>query len=258
MDNVDSLDLYSASRQTFERDGFLICRSRIGAEDCREAEAFVRESLNPLIGPAELEFDVGYSGAPGGIQDEGGDTPRRLLHAYGRSPIMRQLALDPQIKETIRELMNEEEVMLSQCHHNCVMTKFPRYSSSTAWHQDIRYWHYDLPELISVWIALGHEDELNGSLQVIPGSHKIDFERGDFDKDLFFRKDQKSNLARIQNRVSVELNQGDLLFFHCRLLHSAGQNMSGQVKLSPVFTFHKKSNLPIEGTRSSRLPSIAL
>ena len=148
--------------------------------------------------------------------------------------------------------------MLSQCHHNCVMTKFPTYSSSTDWHQDIRYWHYDLPELISVWIALDREDELNGALRLIPGSHKMEFERGELDKDLFFRKDKPSNQSLIEKQISVDLDPGDLLFFHCRLLHSAGPNLSSEVKLSPVFTFHKKSNLPIEGTRSSRFPSIPL
>ena len=248
----------SASIKTFQKDGFLIYRDGVSAEECRNAKAFVLESLSPLIGPAELEVDVGYSGAPRAAADEGGETPRRLLHAYGRSPILRKFALDQKVKEMICELMDESDVMLSQCHHNCVMTKYPRYSSSTGWHQDIRYWHYDLPELITVWIALDREDESNGSLQVIPGSHKIDFERGDFDKDLFFREDKEPNRSLIQRRVSVELNQGDLLFFHCRLLHSAGENLSDEVKLSPVFTFHKRSNLPIEGTRSSRFPSIGL
>ena len=258
MGKLDSSVIASASRQTFEREGFLISRGRISREDCLEAKEFVRESLSPLIGPAELEVDVGYPGAPKAMRDQGGDTPRRLLHAYARSSIMTRLAHHKDVKGMIHELMDEEEVMLSQCHHNCVMTKFPTYSSSTDWHQDIRYWHYDLPELISVWIALDREDESNGALRLIPGSHKMEFERGELDKDLFFRKDKPSNQSLIEKQVSVDLDPGDLLFFHCRLLHSAGPNLSSEVKLSPVFTFHKKSNLPIEGTRSSRFPSIVL
>ena len=138
------------------------------------------------------------------------------------------------------------------------MTKFPDHSSSSAWHQDIRYWSYDLPELVSVWFALDEENEGNGALRVIPGSHAKDLDRGDFDKDLFFREDRGSNRDLIRQKITLELNAGDLLFFHCRLLHSADRNTSGQVKLSPVFTFHTRSNQPIQGTRSSRFPSISL
>ena len=93
---------------------------------------------------------------------------------------------------------------------------------------------------------------------MIPRSHKMDFGRGDFDKDWFFREDNEANKTLFESKVSIELNRGDLLFFHCRLLHSAGQNLSDKVKISPVFTYHRGSNQPIEGTRSARFPSIAL
>ena len=86
----------------------------------------------------------------------------------------------------------------------------------------------------------------------------MDFGRGDFDKDWFFREDNEANQALFEKKVSVELNRGDLLFFHCRLLHSASQNLSSEVKLSPVFTYHRSSNQPIDGTRSARFPSIAV
>jgi len=67
-----------------------------------------------------------------------------------------------------------------------------------------------------------------------------------------------TNRSLIESAQVVNLNAGDLLLFHCRLFHAAGQNQSQQVKLSPVFTYHAENNLPIPGTRSERLPSIAL
>ena len=55
----------------------------------------------------------------------------------------------------------------------------------------------------------------------------------------------------------MELEAGDVLFFHCRLFHAAGKNRSGEVKLSAVFTYHTAgSNRPIPGTRSDRYPSV--
>ena len=57
---------------------------------------------------------------------------------------------------------------------------------------------------------------------------------------------------------TVELHAGDVLLFHCRLFHAAGRNTTEQVKLSPVFTYHRADNHPIPGTRSAAFPSIAV
>ena len=51
---------------------------------------------------------------------------------------------------------------------------------------------------------------------------------------------------------------GDVLFFHCRLFHAAGMNLTDEVKLSAVFTCHAGDNQPIPGTRSATLPGIEL
>ena len=40
----------------------------------------------------------------------------------------------PELASTLRGVMREERVELSQSHHNCVMTKHPGFSSETAWH----------------------------------------------------------------------------------------------------------------------------
>ncbi len=143
-------------------------------------------------------------------------------------------------------------------HHNCIMTKQPKFSSDTGWHQDIRYWAYQRPDLISVWISLVPERVENGCLRVIPGSHRTSFARSRFDDSLFFRGDLPENQAVIANAVPVELDPGDVLFFHAKTLHSASRNYSIQTKYSAVFTFRAADNLPLPGTRSAELPELML
>ena len=70
----------------------------------------------------------------------GGNTPRRLLHAYTRDRAFRQWANSSKLTSRVRQLLASDQIELSQNHHNCVMTKNPGYSSATLWHQDIRYW----------------------------------------------------------------------------------------------------------------------
>ena len=242
----------------FQQSGFLVLPGVLSAQQCEGLRRTISDDLDPLVGPAEFEADVGYPGAPSGRESEGGNTPRRLLHAYARSEELKALAVHPALQSWLSAILGNGAPMLSQCHHNCVMTKHPGFSSATLWHQDIRYWSFDRPELISAWFALGAEDAANGALKVIPGSHRVEIDRGRLDSELFLRPELEANQPLIESAEVVSLNPGDLLLFHCRLFHAAGQNLSQQVKLSPVFTYHAEDNYPIPDTRSERLPSIAL
>ena len=224
---------------------------------CDDVRRAVEAALDPLLGPAEFEADVGYPGAPEGQEAAGGRTPRRLLLAASRFPRLREWATGGRMRSELAAHLGNDPV-LSQCHHNCVMTKYPGYSSATLWHQDIRYWSFDRPELVSVWLALGEETRRNGALKIIPGSHRLDLDRGRFDRDLFLRADLKENKALIRQSRDVVLEPGDVLFFHCRAIHAAGKNRTGEVKLSCVFTYHDANNRPIPGTRSDRYPGLPL
>ncbi len=239
----------------FGRLGYLVVRGLVRRADCERIRVVAESMLNPLQGPAEFEADVGYPGAPSSRLERGGLTPRRLLHAYSRHEVLRQAATQPAIGGWLRGLLGDEP-MLSQAHHNCIMTKHPGYSSSTDWHQDIRYWSFERPELISGWIALGTEHAGNGGLRVLPGSHRLELPDDRYDEARFLRSDLPANRSLIAGAVDVELGAGDVLFFHCRLFHAAGRNESDAVKLSLVFSYHDRSNRPNPGTRSALYPSI--
>ena len=141
---------------------------------------------------------------------------------------------------------SDSDVELSQAHHNCVMTKDPRYSSLTNWHRDIRYWSFERPELVSVWLALGRERDENGCLLVLPGTHAMDFAPHQLDDAQFLRTDAADNRrAARHGRSRVELDPGDVLFFHCRLFHAAGRNQTDETKFSVVYTYHAADNRPL-------------
>jgi phytanoyl-CoA hydroxylase len=244
-------------RQRFERHGYLIVRQLAPASLLEAMEAVTDAHLAPLLGPAEFEADVAYPGAPADRLAPGGQTPRRLLHALSRDRSFRAWALSLPVARRL-EILLGGPVALAQGHHNCVMTKYPGFSSETAWHQDIRYWSFDRPELISVWLALGAERPENGGLRVLPGSHAQAFDRGRLDAALFLRPELEDNQALLASAVDLELQRGDVLFFHSRLFHAAGRNETGSVKRSVVFTYHRQDNLPIPGTRSDVYPSLPL
>lgn len=244
----------SAVRQAadeFERDGYYVARAMIPAEEVDALISVIDRSLKPALAPVEFEADVHYPGAPASRAAPGGQTPRRLLHAYGRDSLFQKVGGHPQVIHILKALMGTGALRLSQNHHNCIMTKHPGFSSVTSWHQDIRYWRFDRRELVSTWLALGQEHSDNGCLMVIPGSHCLDFEPGQFDAALFLRTDLEANHALLAKAVPVELDAGDMLFFHSRTLHAAGQNETNIIKRSLVYTYRAEDNQPIPETRSA-------
>lgn len=252
------VDDHKSEARAFAADGYVVLRNLVPAEVCDAVAADVRASLSPVLAPAEFEADVGYPGAPGSRDTTGGDTPRRLLNAYARFPALRPVAAGQAVAGHLRAVMGTDRVMLSQCHHNCIMTKSPDFSSVTLWHQDIRYWSFERPELVSLWLALGDETADNGALQIIPGTHRQVFEVEQLDQAKFLRPELPGNQALIREARTVELARGDVLLFHCRAFHAAGRNLTDQMKLSAVFTYHAEDNRPLPGTRSAQYASISL
>lgn len=241
----------------FWHDGFIVVRGLASDSEIQQMRLVTETGLRDRIDPIEYEADLRYPGAPRTFEDEGGRTIRRLKQAHSRSFLFTEWMLRPEVLNRLKQLLGPR-IVCPLAHHNCIMTKQPRYSSETGWHQDIRYWSFQRPELINTWIALGYERPDNGCLQVIPGSHKLILDRSRLDDDLFFRADLPENQPLIDSRENVVLDPGDVLFFHCRTLHAASRNHSNETKFSAVFTFRAFDNPPIIGTRSSALPELLL
>lgn len=241
----------------FARDGYLVVRGLVPAADRTRMLEVAARDLRDATGPVEYEADTLYPGSPESRDAPGGRTVRRLLQAYARDAAFREWATAAPIATRLRQLLGPQ-IALSQTHHNCVMTKDTRYSSLTNWHRDIRYWSYQRPELVSVWIALGEERLDNGCLLLLPGTHAMTFDADRLDDMQFLRTDVAANAALLRTQVSAELDPGDVLFFHCRLFHAASSNRSARTKFSAVFTYHASDNQPLPGTRSAGKPDISI
>ncbi|ARP86850.1 phytanoyl-CoA dioxygenase family protein [Bordetella genomosp. 9] len=252
-----SSSLTPAQLDTLKQQGFVVARSFAPAGRCEALRAVALEQLAEARAPVEYEADLAYPGAPASRQAEGGATVRRLLDAYARHPLFAEWATSPAVAAIMRAYFGESAV-LSRAHHNCVMTKHPRFGSLTGWHRDIRYWSFEREDLVSTWLALGEETSDNGGLWLVPGSHVMELPAHRFDAAQFLREDLPENAALIGTAVCPRLEPGDVLFFHCRTLHAAGRNQSDRVKLSVVHTYHAASTHPHPGTRSASKPEIPL
>jgi len=230
--------------------GYVVVPQFVPPGDLVRLNEVARRQLELRAEPVEFEADLQYPGAPPSRTAAGGETVRRLLDAYARDPAFAAVAGSPRARAWVRAYFGAQ-VMMSRAHHNCLMTKHPRYGSLTGWHRDVRYWSFQREDLISMWVALGTEEVANGALWFVPGSHNLSLDAPQFDAMKFFRADEPGNAQIIATAVSPLLAPGDAVFFHAKTLHSAGKNETSEVKLSLVYTYHAADNAPLAGSRSA-------
>jgi phytanoyl-CoA hydroxylase len=238
-------------------DGYVVVPDFVPPGKLGKLNEVARIQLAARSPPLEFEADLKYPGAPSSHAAPGGETVRRLLDAYSRSPVLARSAVTPRLRDWMEAYFGED-VLLSRAHHNCLMTKHPLYGSMTGWHRDIRFWSFGREDLVSVWLALGEETDRNGALWFVPGSHRMEFAAERFDGTMFFRADRADNSTLILTAQSPHLRPGDAVFFHCNTLHSAGKNHGDTVKFSLVYSYHGRSNPPQPGTRSASQPEVEL
>lgn len=240
----------------FKNFGYVVVPEFTPEEHCDSVIALARSDLKRQVMPIEYEADTCYPGAPLSRTAEGGNTARRLLSATQRSAQLVEWATSEPLKENLRQLLGER-IFLSQSHHNCIMIKKPKFSSTTGWHRDNRNWKFEHPDLVSAWLALTNEHEENGCLWVIPNSHKWQIDAYQLDKHQFLRTDFDRNIDLIRNAIPILLNKGDLLLTHSNLFQAAGRNTSNRTMYSLVFTYRATDNPPIRGSRSASIAEIA-
>ncbi|MBU1642521.1 phytanoyl-CoA dioxygenase family protein [bacterium] len=226
----------------FHTNGFLLLEQFADPQLCDDIRDLAAHHLFEQIEPIESEEEYLQKSTDS-------KTTRRLRQVYDREPLFAQWMTDPEMRPVLEQLLGEEPCLLL-AHHNSIMTKLPHVSSVTSWHQDIRYWHYEDDNLLSVWLSLGDEFLENGLLEFIPGSHKMKFVPEQFDAQSGFRDDLPQNRDVIANRVHFDLKKGDVVLFHAKTLHYAHKNNTDTPKISFVYSVRARSNRPVPGTRS--------
>ena len=133
-------------------------------------------------------------------------------------------------------------------YHSKMIMKDPRIGGAWAWHQDYGYWYRNgvlTPNLVSAFIAVDAATRENGCLQVIEGSHRC----GRIDHQLTGDQagadpERVEALLQRMKLIYVEMDPGDVLFFHSNLLHRSDQNRSQLPRWSMICCYNARSNDP--------------
>jgi phytanoyl-CoA hydroxylase len=249
----------------FHTDGFLILRHFLEQEQCEAILDVAKAHLKHKIEPIESEVDYDEKSQDyrtnvtdyNSMEKRESLTIRRLRQVYDRDILFKGWMENEKIRPILKQLL-KDEVVITTAHHNSIMTKLPNTSTETSWHQDRRYWSYGDDNLVSVWLALGEENAANGVLEFIPKSHKIRFSKEQFGEKEYFEVENKLNMSLIETKISSNLEAGDVVLFHCKLLHRANKNSTQKPKISFVYTVKGEKTKALKGSRSAQYREILL
>ncbi|MBS0630679.1 MAG: phytanoyl-CoA dioxygenase family protein [Verrucomicrobia bacterium] len=195
----------------YERDGFVIIPDLITAEECDKLKSEARNVLS-------------NKGRPGASVH---------LFVALENPYFRALSEDPRVVGPLTKLMPHGVQFLNdKLVYKSADKTFP-----TPWHIDCFYWRNTRPKL-SVWLPLDDATAANGTLTVIPGSHKKDWKmvkkglaNGEF-------HDEVGNADwREGDIVTCAIKRGTGIFFSDRLVHGSTPNTAGQDRYAIIGTY---------------------
>jgi ectoine hydroxylase-related dioxygenase (phytanoyl-CoA dioxygenase family) len=237
--------LSPAQKAQYHEDGYLVVRNFFDDEEVRSLYAIATHD-DALLNNA-WDFN-----------DQSGKRTKLTLWFTPGDDIYGLLVRSERMVNAVQTLLGDGKV----CHfHSKLMQKEPKVGGAWEWHQDYGYWYKNgflYPEaLISVMVALTEATKQNGCLQVLKGSHKM----GRFEHN-FVGEQQGADMAFVEEamkvceRVYVELNPGDVLFFHSNILHMSEANLSDTARWSFISAYNLSYNVPFREKSTSCITPI--
>jgi phytanoyl-CoA hydroxylase len=139
---------------------------------------------------------------------------------------------------TVRSIAGENIALMSKIP---LRIDAPRETSELAvWHQDYFYVKGN-SDVVTAWIPLQDTTYLNGCLSVMPRSHTL----GPVAHDGAIGKHHFPTKYFDREIRLVEMNKGDVLFFHSALIHTGNINLSKSIRYS-VQARYSPANKPID------------
>jgi ectoine hydroxylase-related dioxygenase (phytanoyl-CoA dioxygenase family) len=236
-----SLEIISPEQKSqYERDGYLIVKNFL---DNNEVDLLygLASGDNTLRSHA---FD---------LNDQSGKSTKLTLWFTPGDDTFGLLTRSERMVKSAQALLGEGEV----CHfHSKLMQKEPRVGGAWEVHQDYGYWYKNgflFPDaMLSIMLALTKATKENGCLQVLKGSHKM----GRIEHN-FAGEQQGADPAFVEEamktfeRIYVELDPGDALFFHSNLLHMSEANLSDKPRWSLISVYNLSFNKPFREKNTS-------
>jgi phytanoyl-CoA hydroxylase len=176
----------------------------------------LREAYDSEFESAKLSGEFRNLAGTDATAYDADDRMLQIMQMCERSIQFRKLLFDSRILDVVTDLIGPNIMLF----HDQALWKPAQTGGPVHWHQDNAYWRCSPANLISCWITLDYVDDLNGAMNIIPGSHLKPTSHehaSDTDRLLITPVDAS-------NAVVVDLPAGGCMFHHCLTLHHTKPN----------------------------------
>jgi phytanoyl-CoA hydroxylase len=111
------------------------------------------------------------------------------------------------------------------------------FGAAVEWHQDWAFYPHTNDDLLAVGILLDDVEDINGPLQVIPGSHKAEIINHHADGYFCGAIDPTQSSVDFDSAVSLTGRAGAVTFHHARTIHGSALNRSDRSRNLLLFQF---------------------
>jgi len=223
--------------EQYRRDGYYLARGLLNA-----AEVAALNMEMPALLTGDEAKDRMHR------EREKGGAVRQVYLAHRYSPAYRAIARNPKLLDPVKQATGNDVYVW----HSKINVKDAFEGSVWLWHQDYGYWMWDGVEanLVSAMIMLDKATVNNGSLMVVAGSHQRGRHEHFADtvttsyKQWCLNTETSKALIKEDDIRHVTGEPGDVLFFHCNLIHGSGHNMSPLPRKTFIVAYNDIANKP--------------
>ncbi|TDD19230.1 phytanoyl-CoA dioxygenase family protein [Kribbella turkmenica] len=201
-------------KERYDADGFVLVRGLFSPDECER----LREHY------MVLRQRGSYSGDDSGIEAGARDPLKRyprMTHVHRWDETTLQWLIDQRLDKVMTEILGTSPYAVQ----TMIFFKPPG-SRGQALHQDNFYLKAEPGTCLAAWMALDPVDEANGGLQVVPGSHRWPILCTEKADTTISYTDVTVPLPAPDAAVLVEMEPGDVLFFHGALVHGSAPNVT--------------------------------
>eukprot|EP01126_Amoeba_proteus_P031363 TRINITY_DN3079_c0_g1_i6.p1 TRINITY_DN3079_c0_g1~~TRINITY_DN3079_c0_g1_i6.p1 ORF type:complete len:151 (-),score=34.91 TRINITY_DN3079_c0_g1_i6:159-611(-) len=122
------------------------------------------------------------------------------------------------------------------------ITKQPHIGGDVTPHQDSTFIYTEPESCVAFWWPVEKATKTNSCLWVVPGSHTAPLKtrmmrnKDDESKMIFYPKVEQDSWPEQESYIPVEVDPGDLVVIHGRLIHKSSENLSNYSR--HAYTIH--------------------
>jgi phytanoyl-CoA hydroxylase len=227
--------------EQYQRDGYTVARSVLGHEDIArilERATAIAHGDHPPEANSSIMRDIHFAKGVLPVPEDPERALWKIMNGDRFDPALRDAMRSPALLDAVSSLIGDDLLAFLFM----IIYKPPGVPDSVhPFHQDGLYFAFEPhDQVVGAWLALDRADEENGTLRVVPGTHRLPIAEHErlpgVNAGALGARGVEGSAEMLARSVLLTLDPGDCALFHPHLYHRTGGNRSERHRR--VMTMH--------------------